>query len=181
MNNLDLQPLIDIFRHRGQTQYGAEAVSQLEHALQCATLAETAQASPNLITAALFHDFGHLIHDLGEDAAEQGIDDCHEHRAIPTLSKYFGPEVTEPIRRHVQAKRYLCRVDKDYWASLSAASKTSLKLQGGIFSEREAAEFIAQPHSAESVSLRRWDDLAKVPAKVTPPLEYFLDIAHSCQ
>ena len=163
----------------GNAQYGREAVSQLEHALQCATLAETADRSPEFITACLLHDVGHLIHDLGEDAADRGMDDRHEYRAMPLLQTLFHPAVTEPIRLHVEAKRYLCAVDPIYWDTLSPASKRSLELQGGIFSPETAAAFIAQPYARDAVQLRIWDDRAKVPHLPTPTLDHFIPIVMS--
>ncbi len=169
-----LQSLIHRYRDRGQAQYGGEAVSQLEHALQCATLAETAGYSPALITACFFHDLGHLIHDLGDQIDRQEVDDRHEFRAIPVLEQVFPPAVTVPIRLHVAAKQYLCAVEPAYWDSLSAASQHSLTLQGGVFSPTAAAAFIQQPYSKTAVCLRRLDDRAKVPQLQTPDLEHFL-------
>ena len=162
------------FSIRGSEQYGQEAVTQLQHALQCATWAEAAHQPPTLVAACLLHDLGHLLHDLGEDAAERGIDDRHEYRALPFLSQHFPPAVTEPIRLHVNAKRYLCATQADYWANLSPASQLSLTLQGNIFSEAEALTFIAQPYAKDAVQLRIWDDLAKDPQQKTPELEHFL-------
>jgi len=172
----DLTRIVDILLTKGDAQYGTEAVSQLEHALQCATLAETNNSSPELITASLLHDFGHLVHNLGEDAAEKGIDDRHEYRALGYLKTIFSDAVTEPIRMHVNAKRYLCAVNTDYWDSLSPASKTSLELQGGIFSPAEAKDFISQTYGEDAVKLRIWDDLAKVKGLATPELEYFVTL-----
>lgn len=169
-----LKSVFEILSTKGHEQYGQEAVSQLEHALQCATLAETNNSSPELIIASLLHDFGHLIHNLGEDAADRGIDDRHEYRALGYLKQIFSSAITEPIRMHVNAKRYLCAVDKNYWNSLSPASKISLELQGGIYSETEATEFISQAYAEDAVKLRIWDDLAKVKGLDTPELSYFL-------
>ena len=177
--NTNINSIIQILLTKGNVQYGREAVSQLEHALQCASLAETSNSSPELITASLLHDFGHLVHNLGEDAAERGIDDRHEHQALGYLNKIFPLAVTEPIRMHVDAKRYLCAVNQDYWASLSRASKMSLELQGGIFSQDEAMEFISQPYAQDAVKLRIWDDLAKTPDCITPDLEYFIPVIKS--
>ncbi|MEO1592456.1 MAG: phosphonate degradation HD-domain oxygenase [Cyanobacteria bacterium J06632_22] len=178
---MSLSKILAILDQQGTARYGTEAVSQLQHALQSATLAMQAGAEPELITAALLHDFGHLVHNLGEDAAERGIDDRHEYRALGFLKSLFGPAVTEPIRLHVNAKRYLCAVDKAYWDSLSPASKRSLELQGGIYSEAEAQAFIQQPHAPAAVELRRWDDLAKVPEMATPPLDNFLSVLEAAQ
>lgn len=177
-----LTQILDLYRDRGQAQYGGEAVSQLEHALQCATLAEEDGESPELIAACLLHDLGHLVHHLGDDPAVQGIDDRHEYRAVPVLETLFPDAVTTPIRLHVAAKRYLCAVDNSYWASLSPASKRSLELQGGIFSQPMANAFIAQSHAVAAVKLRRWDDLAKVESLITPDLDHFQPIlAAACQ
>ena len=177
--NTNINSIIRVLSTKGNAQYGREAVSQLEHALQCASLAETSNSSPELITASLLHDFGHLVHNLREDAAERGIDDRHEHRALGYLNRIFPHAVTEPIRMHVNAKRYLCAVNQDYWASLSPASKMSLELQGGIFSQESATEFISQPYAKDAVKLRIWDDLAKTPDWITPDLEYFIPVIES--
>jgi len=172
-----LETILEILETRGHEQYGKEAVSQLEHALQCATLAQNAGSSPELITASLLHDFGHLIHDLGEDT---DIDDRHEYRAIPPLKKLFGEAVTEPIRLHVKAKRYLCATQPQYRDNLSPASQFSLELQGGLFSAEEAIAFMQQPHAEEAVKLRLWDDSAKVVNCKTPSLEEFIPVLQWC-
>lgn len=174
--------LLDLYRQRGQAQYGGEAVSQCEHALQCAALAEQAEQSPEMIAACLFHDLGHLVHPPGDEPALRGIDDRHEQRAIPILEQLFPAAVTLPIQLHVAAKRYLCAVDQAYWDSLSATSKRSLELQGGVFSPAAATAFIQQPYAKQAVQLRRWDDLAKVPNQDIPDLEHFLpSLQKACQ
>lgn len=177
-----LTTLLDLYRQRGQAQYGGEAVSQLDHALQCAALAEQAEQPPEMIAACLFHDLGHLVHHLGDDPARRGLDDRHEHRAIPVLAPLFPAAVTRPIQLHVEAKRYLCAVDEAYWAALSPTSKRSLELQGGVLSPAAATAFIQQPYANQAVQLRRWDDLAKVPNQDTPDLEHFLpSLRQACQ
>ncbi|AFY46643.1 phosphonate degradation operons associated HDIG domain protein [Nostoc sp. PCC 7524] len=175
-----IEDIIHLFNEKGAELYGAEAVSQLEHALQCAALAEIAGQSQELISACLLHDVGHLIHSLGEDAAAKGIDDRHEFRAIPLLRQLFGAAVTEPIRLHVAAKRYLCSVNHEYWDSLSPASKRSLELQGGRFSPTEAEHFISQPYAQDAVQLRIYDDLAKVINLQTPDLTHFKKSLTAC-
>lgn len=175
-----LTEILHCFASRGSEQYGREAVTQLQHALQCATWAESARESDTLIAACLLHDVGHLLHDLGEDAADRGIDDRHEYRAMPFLKQHFPLAVTEPIRLHVNAKRYLCATQSDYWEDLSPASKRSLELQGGIYSEEEAIDFINQPHAKDAVKLRIWDDLAKDPNQKTHDLEHFVPTLTHC-
>jgi len=161
------------FARHGHDEYGRDRVMQIEHALQCAALAEAEGAAPTLITAALLHDIGHLIHDLGREPAARGIDDRHEVLGQQWLAQWFGDAVTEPVRLHVPAKRYLTATDAGYFAILSAGSVRSLELQGGPFAAGDAAGFIAQPYAAEAVRLRRWDEGAKVPGKVTPDLAHF--------
>jgi phosphonate degradation associated HDIG domain protein len=175
----ELEKILNIIGQGGAYSYGGEAVSQLEHALQCAALAEAVGEKSALITAALLHDLGHLL-PFSEEAAGQGLDDRHEESGANYLQRFFGPEVTEPIRLHVPAKRYLCQVDKTYWDGLSPVSKKSLELQGGIFSVSEAEVFINQPFAKEAVRLRQWDDQAKVRGLATPNLDYFARVAEKC-
>lgn len=176
----NLHKILHTFRQRGAEQYGDEAVSQLEHGLQCASLARKNEESVELVTACLLHDLGHLLHNLGEDAATRGIDDRHEYRAMGFLQRIFSAAVTEPIRLHVDAKRYLCAVNASYWEDLSTASKQSLVLQGGIFSPEESQHFIQQPHAPAAVKLRIWDDLAKQPDYPTPALSEFIPTIQAC-
>lgn len=164
----------DIFDRHGRTLYEggrAEPVSALAHALQCAQLAEWAGADAPLVAAALLHDIGHFV-----DAATESndIDDVHELRAMPFLAEAFGASVLEPIRLHVQAKRWLVAADPGYAAALSPASLHSLRLQGGPMSRDDLHLFDELPFAQQAVSLRRWDDAAKQPGKMTPPLAYYL-------
>jgi len=156
-------------------------VSMTEHGLQAAFLAEQENAGPALIAAALLHDIGHLLHGLPEDLAEQGIDSEHESLASAWLSQYFPPGVSEPVRLHVAAKRYLCVVEPGYLPALSSASQLSLSLQGGPMSEAEAARFAGERFSSDAVRLRRWDDLAKVPARKTPSLDHYRAILEAAR
>ncbi len=164
--------ILALYRRRGDASYG-EGVTQNEHALQSAWLAEKAGAAPELIVAALLHDIGHLLHDLPERIAEQGIDAQHESLGSAWLSRHFGPEVTEPVRLHVAAKRTLCAVEPGYVDGLSEASKLSLKLQGGPMSKEEADAFGALSRATEAVQIRRWDDEAKMVGLKTPGFEHF--------
>lgn len=165
--------IIEIFEARGGAAYFGEPVSQLEHALQAAYHAEQADAPAWLVVAALLHDIGHLLHDMPEHVAELGIDARHEDIGHAWLAEYFGPEVTAPVRMHVEAKRYLCATDPEYLSLLSPASVQSLQLQGGAFTEAEARAFEQRPFAREAVRLRRWDDLAKAPGMRVPGLEHY--------
>src|SRR5262249_13314950 len=138
-NRMTLDDILSLYRSRGATQYGGEPVTQLEHALQCAHLAEHEGADAELVAASLLHDLGHLLSVHSDD-----VDEVHQYVALPILRPLFGDAVVEPVKLHVDAKRYLCRAEPGYWDSLSPASKRSLELQGGIFDEAAAAQFIAR-------------------------------------
>jgi phosphonate degradation associated HDIG domain protein len=165
--------VVRLFKERGDAAYLGEPVTQTEHALQTAWAAERAGAGSAVIAACLLHDVGHLLHDLPEDCALAGIDDDHEERGARWLVRHFGPEVTEPVRLHVAAKRFLCATDPTYLRLLSEASVRSLQLQGGPFTPDEAVQFLRSPHAEAAVALRRFDEQAKVPGLPTPPLVYF--------
>lgn len=177
---LTLQDIDTLFVRHGAARYCGEPVTQLEHALQSAYLAEQAGADDELITAALLHDLGHLLNDQGETPSLRGVDDVHQYFALPFLRGVFGERVLCAIKWHVDAKRYLCATRPDYWAGLSTDSKRSLELQGGVFSAEQAAQFIAQENAPEAVQLRLWDDQAKAADRVTPPLSHYLASARRC-
>jgi phosphonate degradation associated HDIG domain protein len=165
--------IINLFNDKGHSEYGGEAVTQLEHALQTATLARENNASDQLISASLLHDIGHLLHDLPNDAPLKGIDDVHENKAAVFLRKYFPEAVTEPVRLHVMAKRYLSSTEETYYSLLSEPSKQSLVLQGGLMSSAEVSAFEQNPFFSDAVKLRKWDDQAKVQELTTAPVEDF--------
>lgn len=176
---LSLDDIQRLFLQYGALAYSGESVSQLEHALQTAQLAQQEDAADTLVAAALLHDLGHLLHprvQAFDTPTEQGVDDLHQYYALPFLRAQFPAPVLEPIRLHVDAKRCLCAIDADYFSQLSVDSVRSLALQGGVFSAAQAAEFRAQPYAEEALRLRRWDDLAKVAGCKTPPLEHYLEV-----
>jgi phosphonate degradation associated HDIG domain protein len=168
--------LFSYMEKRGQSFYD-EVVTQLEHALQCAALAKQNDAGPTLITSALLHDIGHFILDEhNADVAFLDTDLNHEEIGAQYLEPFFPEVVTTPIRLHVPAKRYLCAVDNAYYDGLSDASKRSLKVQGGVMSDEEREAFEQIPHYQDALTLRQWDDLAKVKGLETPRLETYRDI-----
>lgn len=177
---LSLDDIKTLFERRGDEMYAGEPVTQAEHALQTAALAEAAGADDELVTACLLHDLGHLLQDLGETPTLRGVDDVHQYAALPFLRGLFPERVLGGIRLHVDAKRYLCATRAPYHDSLSEDSKRSLTLQGGVFSVAQAEAFIAQPGAPDAVKLRLWDDLAKTAGAETPPLAHFLDRARRC-
>jgi len=157
------EQLLDIYEARALNPYGLSLINQRAHAVQSGELARQQGLSDSLVTAALLHDIGHMVHELGDHPAAQGIDDQHEAIGAVWLSQHFGPAVTDPVRLHVAAKRYLCTVEPAYRALLSRDSIESLALQGGLMSAEEVAVFEREPYGQDAVSLRRIDELAKDP------------------
>src|ERR1700760_2853244 len=175
------QELLDIFVGRATKRYGLSAINQLQHALQAAALAEKDEAPAATVLASLLHDVGHMIHTLGEDPAARGVDDVHEELGARWLAERFGPQVSEPVRLHVAAKRYLCAVEPDYFGKLSPDSVRSLGLQGGPMSADEIEQFRQNPLHAEAVRLRRFDEAAKDPRATTPDFDHFLRHVAVCR
>ncbi|MEM9033491.1 MAG: HD domain-containing protein [Actinomycetota bacterium] len=151
--------LLGLFERFGRERYG-EGINQEEHALQAAKQAIDEGAAPALVAAALLHDVGHL---LVERDRVPTVDLRHEAVGARALARWFGPEVTNPIALHVDAKRYLCAVDPDYFGILSPGSVHSLELQGGPMTSEEVERFEALPGAEAAARLRRWDEGAKVP------------------
>lgn len=152
-----------LFTSEGAAEYLGEPVTQAAHMLQAAMLAEQDGAEDALIAAALLHDVGHFAGAMTGHDLMSGTDTRHGEAGAFRLARWFGEEVTEPVRLHVAAKRYLCAVEPDYMAALSPASVYTLGVQGGPMQGAELAEFEAQPYAEAAVRVRRWDDAAKDP------------------
>ncbi len=173
--------LAELFASAGADDYLGEPVTVAQHLLQSAALAAAAAAPPALVAAALLHDTGHLRgSDPGSDEAElsgqelmAGTDNDHGERGAAWLARWFPATVTEPVRRHVAAKRYLCTAEPGYFALLSPASVYTLSVQGGPMSAAEAREFEAGGYAAGPVAVRRWDDQAKDPAARVPGFAHY--------
>ena len=156
--------IVDKIINKYQTNnslYIGEKVTMTEHMVQTAMLAEQNHSSESLICACLLHDYGHFILEDPDRLVSKSIDGKHENIGFNFLKNYFKPEVFEPIRLHVQAKRYLCR-NKSYWNILSEASKVSLKLQGGIMSDNETKKFVSLKFHEQAILLRKYDDEGKI-------------------
>ncbi|HTX48495.1 MAG TPA: HD domain-containing protein [Caulobacteraceae bacterium] len=167
-----VEEIFDAFAARGGDAYG-ERVSQLDHALQCAWLAQSEGADDALVAAALLHDYGHLFEGRGHTAEIGARDARHEVHGASALRRWFGPEVTGPIALHVAAKRYLCAAEPGYQDALSPASVLSLEQQGGPFAPAERRRFEARRFASDAVRLRRWDDAGKTAGLSRPGLEHY--------
>ena len=140
--------------------YIGEKVTMTEHMIQTAMLAEKNNSSSSLVCSSLLHDYGHFILENPDDLVKKEKDGKHEELGYEFLKMYFEKDVVEPIKYHVKAKKYLAR-DKKYFNALSEASKTSLKLQGGIMNDNEAKEFESNKFFESSIKLRTFDESAK--------------------
>jgi gamma-butyrobetaine dioxygenase len=170
-----------LFGSAGAADYLGEPVTVAAHLCQAGALAEAAGAPPALVAAALLHDVGHLRGaDPGAGEAElsgrqlmAGTDNDHGNRGAAWLARWFPAAVTEPVRLHVAAKRYLCAVEPAYLAVLSAASVYTLSLQGGPLAPAQIRDFEASPYAGDAIAVRRWDDQAKDPDAAAPAFGHF--------
>ncbi len=168
--------IIDLYARRGAQAYFGEEVSMSEHGLQAAYFAHAGGAADALCVAALLHDIGHLTEVVPDDISDWTKDAGHERSGSRWLSRHFGPEVSEPVRLHVAAKRYLCATEAAYFQQLSAASVSTLKLQGGPLSTEQIAAFESERYWREAVKVRRWDDQGKIPGLKTPGFEHYREL-----
>src|SRR5271163_3168627 len=165
-----MDEILALYADRGDDAYFGECVSIAEHGLQAAHFARAAGAPPALVVAALLHDVGHLIGNAPDDLAEWTADAAHEQVGGRWLAARFPAEVSEPVRLHVPAKRYLLATDSAYFAKLSPASLVTLKLQGGPMAAHEVAKFEIEPFHQDAVRVRQWDDQGKVAGLRIPGL-----------
>ena len=170
-----IDKLLSLLRARGHERFDGEVVTHLEHALQCAMLAERAGGEDPLMAAALLHDIGHLLSGCVGAPSARSVDDQHEQLGANALDEIFGPAVALPVRWHVAAKRCLA-ADRMYYRLLSVESRRSLALQGGAMEPTERAVFLAQPCAADALRLRQWDEAAKRARLKTPSLDHFATI-----
>ncbi|MGJ4857693.1 HD domain-containing protein [Labrys sp. KB_33_2] len=154
--------LAGIFERRGAEEYLGEPVTMAEHMLQGAWFAEQDGASDELVAAALLHDVGHFTSEFGAYSPDDTEDKHHDDAGAEVLAPFFPPVITECVRLHVAAKRYLCATDPSYDAKLSPASRHTLSLQGGPMNEAEIAQFRSSPFYKEAVRVRLWDEAGKV-------------------
>jgi phosphonate degradation associated HDIG domain protein len=174
------QELFALYEERGDEPYG-EAITQTEHALQCAALARAEGASDAMIVAALFHDVGHLVVEIQNDPGFKMDEDDDDHEAVGArvLAPLFGPSVAGPVARHVTAKRWRCSTDPEYYERLSEASKMTLKAQGGLLSDEECMRFEEHPGFPDALALRTWDDEGKIEGLEVGSLDDYVGMVNS--
>ncbi|MGS1096642.1 (R)-1-hydroxy-2-trimethylaminoethylphosphonate oxygenase (plasmid) [Aquamicrobium terrae] len=165
--------LADIFERRGGEEYLGEPVTMAEHMLQGACLAQRQGEEEKIIVAALLHDIGHFTSEFGTFSMNDTHDKHHEEAGALVLERFFPTIVTDCVRYHVAAKRYICATDPKYFDELSEASIHSLKLQGGPMNAEEIAAFGKLPNFREIVKVRYLDDAGKVAGMATPGFSYY--------
>lgn len=168
-----------LYTAHGALVYG-EQVNQIQHAMQCASLAQASGSTDAMVAAAMLHDIGHMLHGDAATALDTGEDDRHESLGADWLARWFGDDVVQPVALHVQAKRYLCARDPGYLEGLSRVSTRTLHLQGGPMDAGQAAAFERIPHAQDAIDLRRWDDLGKKADCETAPLSHFMTVIERC-
>ncbi|MCI2419972.1 HD domain-containing protein [Saccharopolyspora sp. K220] len=171
--------LAELFDGAGGKEYLGERVTTATHMLQAGARAEAAGAPDHLVAAALLHDIGHFPGLVSDTDPTADTDDHHDDHGADWLARWFEESVSEPVRMHVAAKRYLCAVEPGYFDKLSETSVHTLRLQGGPMSEQEVRDFEASPHARAAVELRRWDEAAKDPHAPTPDFEHFRPLLES--
>ncbi len=159
-----VEAIAGLFAGPGARDYLGEPVTIGIHMRQAGALAEATGAEVSLVAAALLHDIGHLRNET---------DSRHGDAGARWLSQWFGEAVTEPVRLHVAAKRYLCTTESGYFGRLSDESVRTLALQGGPMTAGQVAAFEARPFARDAVAVRRWDDEAKDPAVIPPEFAHF--------
>jgi predicted HD phosphohydrolase len=157
------------------SEFYGEQVTIAQHMLQAAALAVAASAPRELVVGALLHDIGHVVAGLDPDTRNRE----HAELAMNFLERHFPPSVREPVRLHVDAKRYLVTTESTYENLLSTASKYTLRLQGGPMSEAECEEFVARPFATDALELRIWDESAKVAELDVPGLFHYQSLIES--
>ena len=167
--------VFDLYRKYGSHDYIGEEVTQLEHAYQCANQAAIEfPDNHEFILGAFLHDIGHLIsiHDdefgqsdrlmVFQNDSLNGLGVNHENIGANFLELMGFPSSVSGLgRNHVLAKRYLITKNADYLNNLSDASKETFKLQGGVLTEDEVAQFESEPDHLVFLRMRHWDDMAK--------------------
>jgi 2-amino-1-hydroxyethylphosphonate dioxygenase (glycine-forming) len=174
-----VKEVFDLYRTYGDADYIGEPVSQIEHMVQAAQLAEAAGYDDEVILAAFFHDIGHIC-EMDGQKEKMGLYGIKSHEEIGSKylkSRGFSDKICQLVENHVAAKRYLTYADESYYNKLSEASKKTLEYQGGRMTAEEAEAFKNAPLFEPSIALRFWDEEAKIENQPMPPLEHFEKIA----
>lgn len=174
-----IEEILAAFAACGHMDYG-ESISMQEHMIQAACIAERNGEDDAVIVATLLHDYGHLVCNMPNNTFLDGVDNYHEEVGAKALEQWFGEDITGAVRLHVDAKRYLCAATPSYMDKLSAASITTLEVQGGPMNEEEMAAFREKSGSKLALKVRVYDDLGKEPGMARPELGHYVPILKAC-
>jgi phosphonate degradation associated HDIG domain protein len=174
------QEVVDLFESAKAAEYLGEDITLVEHMVQCGDLAVEDGADDWLVVAALLHDIGHILISDAQEAQDAGEDRHHDEVGAAWIAQRFPEEIVEAVRLHVDAKKYLVSEVPGYVDQLSEASRITLKIQGGGFTEQECAEFLEQPFALEAIDLRVWDDAGKVRGTTSTDLSRFREAIEAC-
>ena len=161
-----IKTLLSLLADRGARQRLSDGSTALSDAVQCATLARNAGATPELTSAALLHGIGSLL----DDEANEGRP---EWTGARYLARWYPPAVTDPIRLHVAARRYLCATSPAYLERLPGPARLDVQVRGGVMNRDEMVAFKSEPHFADALDLRRWKDQTDRVAVRSPPITDF--------
>jgi 2-amino-1-hydroxyethylphosphonate dioxygenase (glycine-forming) len=170
--------IMSYYQQHGGEEYAGEKVTQLEHMVQAAQLAQEQGYDDEVVLAAFLHDIGHIC-EAGHGDNEMdgfGIKDHEEIGAKFLKQKGFSKKIMRLVESHVEAKRYLTLRYPEYYAQLSDASKKTLEYQGGRMTEEEADAFEQYPLFKLIIQMRRWDEEAKIEHKPLPDLGMFREM-----
>src|ERR1700748_1036875 len=167
--------ILGLYERYGGAEYAGEKVSQLEHMVQAAQLAEEQGYEDEVILAAFLHDIGHISEAAKGDNEMDGfgIRDHEELGAEFLRGKGFSKKIVRLVESHVEAKRYLTVKDPAYYGQLSEASRKTLEYQGGPMTDDEAAAFEQYPLFPLIIQMRKWDEQPKIKHKPLPDMEHF--------
>lgn len=175
----NVEEVFDLYEKYGQADYIGEPVSQVEHMVQAARLAETEGYDDEVILAAFFHDIGHLCEFIMPTTQMDGagVADHEKIGADFLADRGFSQRICRLVQSHVPAKRYLTYKYPDYRKKLSPASLITLQYQGGMMTEIESVDFEKDPLHPLYIKLREWDDNAKEINQSSASTEHYRQMA----
>ena len=169
--NIELFKTIEeLYTNYGNAHYMiGEKITQTDHALQAAYLADRCKASEEVILALLVHDIGQITNKalVGNTSS---LHLSHDEAGYIWLKKHgFSEFVCDFAKYHTLAKIILCELNPGYFETLSKASQESYHVQKNKFSDPSYQEFIdgflSHPRLEDFLFARRCDDFAKIENK----------------
>jgi phosphonate degradation associated HDIG domain protein len=179
------ETIFDLYEAHGGAEYAGERITQLEHMVQAAQLAEEEGHEEEVILASFLHDIGHIcvwgrLESEGPENGDSdnviarmggfGIRDHEEIGAEFLTQRGFSRRLVRMVESHVEAKRWLVLREPGYYEQLSEASKRTLEFQGGPMDKEEAAAFEQYPLFGLIIRMRKWDEQAKIEGKALPDM-----------